>query len=141
MTITTSQIHKVLQTYGRQVRKGDRIRQEKLADQNTKEHTVKLSPEAKRNQVIDRVSTEIINRLINGDYKDGSIEAQVMDSLQKEYDKPLKISQDTQTGMPLFHVVDNEKGEITSTLESEEAGHVLQTLVDLTRNAVDKTML
>ncbi|MBW2061036.1 MAG: hypothetical protein JRI95_05655 [Deltaproteobacteria bacterium] len=141
MTVTLSQIQKVMQVYGKQVRKGVRLKQGSAAEQSKPADQLRVSAEVKRKQVVERVASEIIIHLINGNFQAGGVENEIMTRLSREYGEPLNLSQDIASGQLIFHTVDHERGEIIQTLDNRESGKLAQRMIEITREMVDQTML
>ncbi|MBW1709086.1 MAG: hypothetical protein JRG97_14290 [Deltaproteobacteria bacterium] len=141
MTISLSQIQKVMQIYGKQVRNGARLRQRSGSEQKQVDNSADVSTETKRTEVIDRVTSEIITKLVNGNLRPSDIESKIMTRLSQEFGENLSLIQDSSTGRFVFHAVDYERGEIIQELNEEESGELLQRLIEMTREIVDKTML
>lgn len=140
MTVTLSQIHKVLQTYGKQVKKGARLKAQAKEESAPLVGRVRLSAEAKRKVVIERVATEIIARMAQGDVQPGSVESQVMDELSAEFGEQLALGLDQATGKFSFRVVDREHGRVARYLEEAESEVLTQRMIDQTKEKVDKNM-
>jgi hypothetical protein len=142
MTVSLSQIQKVLQNYTKQVQRGTRLKEKESSPQGG-ESTVKakISPEVKRKQVIERVASEIITHLVNREYQKESVEEQILTRLTQEYGEPLMIGQDSATGRFVFHVINQETGAKARTIDQDESTQLAQKMVDITKELVDKTML
>ena len=72
MTVSLSQIQKVLQNYTKQVQRGTRLKEKESTPQGESTVKARISPEVKRKQVIERVASEIIAHLVNRQYQKGS---------------------------------------------------------------------
>ncbi|MBW2092236.1 MAG: hypothetical protein JRI34_08970 [Deltaproteobacteria bacterium] len=141
MTISLSQIQKVIQVYDKQTRNGVRIRRGRNVEQGRVEKKIPITSEDKRQQVIERVTTEIMAHLINGNFQEGGVESEIMTRLNQETGETLKLAQDHTTGQLIFHVIDNERGEIIRTLDQQESDRLMQRLIGMAREIVDQTML
>jgi len=141
MTISSQQIQSVLRTYGKQLRRGFRLNRMKAANAAESVDRIRISPEAKRLQVIDRVASEILFRLTEPNAQWGEVEREIVDTLSNEYGQALKLSYDSEKEVFQFGVIDEESGEIIKMLEDEEAAFLQNRLVDITRSLVDRNML
>ncbi|MDY6850665.1 MAG: DVU0524 family FlgM-associated protein [Thermodesulfobacteriota bacterium] len=141
MTITSHQIHNVLRTYGKQLRRGARLNRVKQVDVGQIADKINISPEAKRRQVVERVASEIIFRLANQDLQGGGVEKEILATLSREYGRPLNVTYDQSSGGLSFNVVDTDRGEIVRTLDGEEADGLRQRLAEVTHQVVDRNML
>jgi len=141
MTISPHQIHNVLRTYGKQLRRGDRLARIQTPESGSIEEKSRISPESKRQQVVGRVAAEIIFRLAAQSEKKDGAEKEALSALSREYGQPLRVTYDRSGGVFSFHVVDPERGEIVKNLDREESERLYNRLVEITRQAVDRTML
>ena len=141
MTISPSQIQKVMQTYGKQVRNGIRIRQGRKIKNDNTETSASVTARAKRRQTVERVAFEIVARLVNGNFQTDSIENEILNRLSREQGESLNLLQDKATGQIVFHVVNDERGEIVRTIDQKESERLMQRLIEITKEIVDQTML
>ncbi len=141
MTVSLSQIQKVLQNYTKQVQRGIRLREKESATSDEIKVKASISPDRKRKQVIERVASEIITHLVNRDYQIGGIEDQVLNRLSREYGEPLALGRENSGGVFVLHVIDQDTGAKVRTIEPDQTAGLVQKLVDITRELVDETML
>jgi hypothetical protein len=141
MTITSHQIHSVLRTYGKQLRRGMRINRMRAAEAAAGPDRVKISSEAKRRQVVERVASEILFRLADPGDKRQGVEKEIVDRLSQAFGRPLELSFDHEQGLFKFHVVDADTGYVSDTVTGEDAERLQHILVDVTRETVDQTMM
>ncbi len=141
MTVSLSQIQKVLQNYTKQVQRGIRLREKESATSDEIKVKASISPDRKRKQVIERVASEIITHLVNRDYQIGGIEDQVLNRLSREYGEPLALGRESSGGVFVLHVIDQDTGAKVRTIEPDQTAGLVQKLVDITRELVDETML
>ena len=141
MTISSYQIHNVLRTYGRQLRKSPRQGPVKESQPEESTDRVRISPETKRLQVIEQVTMQILNNLAASGVQNEGVEAQVISRLSQEFGSPLALQYEGATGEFVFNIVDQERGEILRTLDPDESRQMNQRLVEVTREIVDQTML
>ncbi len=141
MTISSQQIHSILRTYGKQLSRSARLNKVRSTEAEQTAEPVKVSAEAKRNQVVERVAAELIARLTNPEVQKDGVGRQVMDALQEEYGQPLRVAFQKSTGRFAFSVVDVEKGEVSGTVTGKDAEQLERRLVEITRQIVDSNML
>lgn len=141
MTITSHQIHNVLRTYGKQLRRGARLNRVRQVEMGQLADKISISPEAKRQQVVERVASEMIFRLANQDLRSGGVEKEILATLSREYGQPLNVTYDQSSASLSFNVVDTDRGEVVRTLDGEEAEGLRQRLAEVTHQIVDRTML
>ncbi len=141
MTITSHQIHSVLRTYGKQLRRGFRLNRMKATNTVESVDRIRISPEAKRMQVIDRVASEILFRLTEPSGQWGDVEKEIVTTLSKEYGQALRLSYNADKEVFQFSAIAEETGETIKVLEDEEAAFLQNRLVDITRSVVDRNMM
>ncbi|MBU2552335.1 MAG: hypothetical protein KKB20_28240 [Proteobacteria bacterium] len=141
MTITSYQIHNVLRTYGKQLRRGARLNRVGPAETGERMDKINISAEARRQQVVERVATEIMSRLADSGPRREGVESEILSDLSQEFGQPLQLGFDTQNDRFSFNVVDVEKGEIVKTLDKEQTERLTQRLREITLQKVDQTML
>jgi len=130
-----------MQTYGKQVRNGIRIRQGRKIKNDNTETSAPVTARAKRRQTVERVAFEIVARLVNGNFQTDSIENEILNRLSREQGESLNLLQDKATGQIVFHVVNDERGEIVRTIDQKESERLMQRLIEITKEIVDQTML
>ena len=140
MTITTYEINNVLRTYGKQLRRGVRLNKIRQ-DESQQADQINISPEAKRQTVVEQVAAEIIFRMAASDRKEGGVEQEILRAVSNEYGQPLNVTFDRATESFEFHVVDTEKGEVVKTLAPEESASLNHRMTELARQIVDRTLL
>lgn len=141
MTITSHQIHNVLRTYGKQLRRGARLNRVRQVEVGQLSDKISISPEAKRQQVVERVASEMIFRLANQDLRGEGAEKEILATLSREYGQSLNVTYDQSSASLSFNVVDTDRGDVIRTLDGEEAEGLRQRLVEVTHQIVDRTML
>lgn len=141
MTISSSQIHNVLRTYGKQLRRGARLNRPPPVQPSPGEDQIRISPEAKRAYVVERVAAELIFRLATQEKPAQGVEKEVLSRLNQEYGEPLGLSYDPDRGRFTFHVVDADRGEILRTLDEAESEKLSQRLAEVASEIVNQTML
>lgn len=143
MTIAVHQIQNVLRTYGRQLSRRDTLsRVASLGE--TAESGEGRSPqgaEAKRQEVISRITREIVARIAQqngGRGSQGEEEKAALDQLSEEYGRPLQVS--LEGGIETFRVVDEPNQRLVPVPE-EDAEGLRQRLYELTRGIVEENMV
>ncbi|MEW5722980.1 MAG: DVU0524 family FlgM-associated protein [Thermodesulfobacteriota bacterium] len=139
MTITSHQIHNVLRTYGKQLRRGLRLSRIRSSETQPAVDKVQISSEARRKQVVQVVASEILLRLANGAQPD-EVADRVLSTLNQEYGQPLEVAFDEEAGWFDFYVTDPATGQ-TRKLEGEDKRNLNARLVNITETVVDATML
>ena len=141
MAIAVYQIQNVLRTYGRQLSRRDTLsRVAQLgAEVDVGAQGSPLSAEAKRQEVIGRVTREIVTRIAqtSGRTPQGE-ETKALQQLSEEYGKPLQVG--LEDGVETFRVID-EQGQQLIAVPEEESAKLRTRLYELTRDIVDDNMV
>lgn len=136
MVISSYQVNNVLRVY-----KGQ-LRHSKIANITNNNETrmpdkVSISPEAKRKAIIERVTSDIVDRLVqNGPHN--NVEKEVFKKLESEYGGHLAIGQEDSIGL-LFKEID-ENGETTNSLSIEDSKFLTQKLEEITKDTVSENL-
>lgn len=145
MTITSYQVQNILRTYARQLSRGQRLARAKASVETTQSDRVNLSIEARRKQVIEKITSEIVSnigaRLPGLQESWGGVEETALKRLSEEYGETLATFQNEQTGQIMFNVLDPRSGEVTKELSPEESGKLQERLYEITQGIIDENML
>lgn len=145
MAITSYQVQNILRTYARQLSRGHRLARTKKAQEQAPADQVNISIEARRKQVIEKITQEIVANISSRAPGLGSdlsgVEDQALEQLSREYGKPLDISEDESTGQLMFRVVDADEGEVVEYLSPEESAGLQERLYALTQEIIDRNMI
>ena len=141
MHVTTYQIQTVLRTYGRQLSRRDGLsrmaRLEGAPEPGQGRSAV--SAEAKRQEVIGRITREIVGRIAQQPQgKAGGEEETALKLLSEEYGRPLQVS--LEEGIETFRVADEQDRRLVPLPEAESE-RLRQRLYELTRDIVDQNMV
>ena len=140
MTITSNQIHSVLRTYCKQLKRGLRLNRIRQMETAGSVDTISISAEAKRKQVVRHVADELLFRLAESGSPVDEVDEKVLDTLAKEYGRQLRIALDKETGYFDFEVVDEKTGDVLERLAGEEKESLNHRLSAITEAVVDETM-
>ncbi len=138
MNITTYQIHNVLRAYGKQLSQSKRLQHKKGDALLRRTDRISLSVQARRKAIIDRVTSDIINRIIN-DGPHYEMEQEAFGQLEDEYGDSLSVN--NEDSELVFKVIDKEKGEVTKTLSIEDSNFLKDRLKEITKSKVDDQMI
>lgn len=138
MNITTYQIHNVLRAYGKQLSQSKRLQHKKGDALLRRTDRIRLSVQARRKAIIDRVTSDIINRIIN-DGPHYEMEQEAFGQLEDEYGGSLSVN--NEDSELVFKVIDKEKGEVTKTLSIEDSNFLKDRLEEITKSKVDDQMI
>jgi hypothetical protein len=140
MTITSNQIHSVLRTYSKQLKRGLRMNRIRQMESAGSVDTISISAEAKRKQVVRHVAAELLFRLAESGLPADEVDEKVLGTLAKEYGRPLRIALDKETGHFDFEVVDEKTGEVLGRPTVDEKESLNHRLTAITEEVVDETM-
>ena len=138
MNITTYQIHNVLMAYGKQLSQSKRLQHKKGDALLRRTDRISFSVQARRKAIIDRVTSDIINRIIN-DGPHYEMEQEAFGQLEDEYGDSLSVN--NEDSELIFKVIDKEKGEVTKTLSIEDSNFLKDRLEEITKSKVDDQMI
>jgi hypothetical protein len=145
MTITSYQVQNILRTYAKQLSRGQRLARARAASEPLPADQVNISIEARRKQVIEKITSEIVAnigfRLPGHGAGMTGLEDMALDQLSREYGQSLDIAQDEVSGQLRFKVVDPEKGEVIKDLGAEESAKLQDRLYVITQEIIDQNMV
>lgn len=138
MTISTYQVHNVLRAYGKQLSQGRRMPRTTGAGAPNQADRISISSQARRKAVIDKVTSDIVNRIIHEGPRN-EVEQGVLRQLEDEYGDSLAVKRENSE--LVFKVIDKENGEVTKTLSIEESRFLQDRLEQITKNKVNGQMI
>jgi hypothetical protein len=138
MQIPSYQIQNVLKVYSRQLSQGKLMDRSKFGAQNTASaDSVSISTEGKRQAIIDKVASGIVDRIITEGPKQ-SDDAQITDQIEKELGKKIDFSRGK--SQFTYTAVDGNNTKVTQTLSVEDSKFVVQRMTELARQVADTNM-
>lgn len=138
MHITNYQVHNVLRAYGKQLTLSKRSARNKLVDGHNASDSITISAEAKRKAVIEKVTADIVDRVVHSGPRD-VVDNEVFKELQDEYGNDLTL-EDGNASEIVFKVIDREKGEEIKTLSIEDSKVLKNRLQEIAKRKVDANM-
>ena len=145
MTITSYQVQNILRTYAKQLSRGQRLARNRTAQEMTPRDEVNISIEARRKQVIEKITAEIVanlgSRLPGLGQGLGGVEEQALAQLSEERGQNLEIVPDTRSGQLMFRVVEPETGETVKDLDAQESAGLQEKLYAITQEIIDRNMI
>lgn len=145
MTITSYQVQNILRTYAKQLSRGQRLARTRAAREPAPNDQVNISIEARRKQVIEKITSEIVTNLgsqLPGDGQGlGGVEEQALAQLSQEYGKNLDIKPDESSGRLTFRVVDPQEGTLVQDLDPQESARMQDRLYAITQEIIDRNMV
>ncbi len=145
MAITSYQVQNILRTYAKQLSRGQRLARSRSAKEPAPNDQVNISIEARRKQVIEKITSEIVanlgSRLPGSGQGLGGVEDQALAQLSQEYGKNLDVKADESSGRLMFRVVDQQKGDMVQELDPQESARLQERLYALTQDIIDRNMV
>ena len=131
MAISTYHIHNILRTYSRQLSKGRRPRHKKGDARRKGADWISISAKARRKAVIDKVTSDIVNRIIR---KSPRNDRQRAISRQVEEQGGNGNSMKKEDSELSFKLIDKEKGEVIKTIFIEDSEFLKDQLEENTKS-------
>lgn len=145
MQIPSHQIHNVLKVYSKQLSQTRVIERQKALGKSTKSDQINISAEGKRQAIIDKVATDIVERITSSGPQD-EIEQAIITKLEDEIGQSIdfKANQGENEGYQnnefVFNVIDGDNEKTTSTLHVNDASLLIKRLEQLAKETVDQNM-
>ena len=137
MVISAYQVNNVLRVYGDQLRQS-RFSNRPNVGNNRSPDRISISAGAKRKAIIDKVATDIIDRITQyGPHED--VEKEVFQKLESEYGAHLTVAKNNPSDL-IFKVID-EEGETINSVSIEDSKFLRYKLEEITKETVNKNML
>ena len=92
MSISTYQVHNVLRAYGKHLSQSRRVLHDKSVVRPKPADRISISAQARRKAVIDKVTSDIINRIVR-EGPGNDMEQEVFSQLQDEYGNSLSVKE------------------------------------------------
>ncbi|MCF6247978.1 MAG: hypothetical protein L3J69_11530 [Desulfobacula sp.] len=138
MQIPSYQIQNVLKVYSRQLSQGKMLSKNKFGTATkTSADSVTISSEGKRKAIIDKVATNIVDRIITEGPKEKN-EEQITDQIEKEFGKKINFSKDK--NQFTYTVIDENNQKITHTLSVEDSKFIVKRMTELAREVAYNNM-
>jgi hypothetical protein len=145
MAITSYQVQNILRTYAKQLSRGQRLARSRAAKEPAPNDQVNISIEARRKQVIEKITSEIVtnlgSRLPGAGQGLGGVEDQALAQLSQEYGKNLDVKTDESSGRLLFRVIDQQSGDLIQELDAQESAKLQERLYAITQDIIDRNMV
>ena len=137
MIISSYQINNVLRVYGDQLRQSRISNRPKHAETRSPDR-VSLSAEARRKTIIDKITSNVIDRITQHGPHD-HVEKEVFEKLENQYGGNLTVSKDSSNDL-IFKEI-NESGETINSLSIEDSQFLTNKLKEITRETINKNMM
>ncbi|MCG8684859.1 MAG: hypothetical protein MI892_08290 [Desulfobacterales bacterium] len=138
MQIPSYQIQNVLKVYSRQLSQGKLLGKNKFGNANkVSADSVSISSEGKRQAIIDKVASNIVDRIITEGPKEKD-EAQITNQIEKELGKKIDFSKGR--NQFTYTTVDENNNKVVQTLSVEDSRFVVERMTELARQVADTNM-
>jgi hypothetical protein len=138
MQIPSYQIQNVLKVYSRQLSQGKILSRNKFGTSNTTSaDSVTISSEGKRQTIIDKVATSIVDKIITEGPKEES-EEQITRRIEEELGKKINFTKNQ--NQFTYTEIDENNQKTTHTLSVEDSKFVVKRMTELAREVVDSNM-
>lgn len=138
MITNTAEVRRMLRTYGRQLTSAKRLARFRRALRLAHaEDMVDISRQARRRELIERISREIIENLIVNGTENATV-VEVLNQIERDYGQRI-IFEYPLDGNDVQLIKETEQGPIEVTGEEKE--RIMQRLWEITLAKVDATML
>lgn len=138
MEIPTYQIHRVMKVYTKQLSQSKMLERQKALGKKPLMDKINISAEGKRQAIIDKVASDVVQRITNFGPRD-EFDQEIVDRLEDEIGRKVdfQMSQDTKF---VFNVIDDKNEKRTNTLSVEDSNFLIRRLEQLAKEAVDRNM-
>ncbi|CCK79290.1 DVU0524 family FlgM-associated protein [Desulfobacula toluolica] len=138
MQIPSYQIKNVLKTYSRQLSQGKILNKNKFGVTNkSSADSVTISSEGKRQTIIDKVATSIVDKIITEGPK-AKNEEDITSQIEKELGKKIDFTKNK--NQFTYTVIDEDNQKATHTLSVEDSNFVVKRMTELAREVADSNM-
>lgn len=138
MQIPSYQMQNVLKVYSRQFSRGKLLRKNKFSAANkVSADSVSISSKAKRQVIIDKVASNIIDKIITEGPNEKD-EIPITDQIEKEMGK--KINFNKGRNQFTYTSVDENNNKVVQTLSVEDSRFVVERMTELARQVADANM-
>ena len=137
MQIPSYQIQNVLKVYSKQLSQGKILNRKFGAANKVSADSVSISSEGKRQAIIEKVATNIVDRIITEGPKEKNDE-HITDQIEKELGKKIDFTKGK--NQFTYTSVDKDNNKVTQTLSVEDSKFVVKRMTELARQVADTNM-
>jgi len=131
MAVTTYHVHNILRAYSKQLSRGNGIADKPgIGGQNPPDQ-VAISVKARRKAVIEKVTSDIVDRIIH-QAPPTDTDEKISRRDQNRSKKSLPVSKDDSE--LIFKVIDKEKGEVTKTMSIGDSEFLKDELEEISKS-------
>lgn len=140
MQIPSYQIQNVLKVYSKQLTQGKLLAKSKAAGRGgpSTADSVTISAKGKRQAIIDKVATNIVNR-ITTEGPNEHLEEKIAEQIQKEVGKKINFARNNENSFTYTHVDENNE-KATKTLSVEDSEFIMKRMTELAKKLADENM-
>ena len=135
MYITNYQMHNVLKVYTNQLSKCRAPAPDNRAVRKPVSDAIDISIEGKRQNLIERIASDIVARIRNGGNKDNR-ETKITENLKEESIGPSRVPNSGNAKF-IYNVIRGEAEKKTNTLSVEDADFLARRFEELVRKMMD----
>lgn len=139
MYISSYQMHNVLADYTKRLEKNRVSESQRLTGIKSPVDKINISAGGKRQTVIDKVASNIVDRIKRFGPQD-DVDREIVSQLKDELDTEGKFKGQNVVEF-VFNVIDGKTDKTTSKLTAEDSSVLLKRLEQLTKKAVDRNMV
>mmetsp|Transcript_9549 Transcript_9549/g.5008 ORF Transcript_9549/g.5008 Transcript_9549/m.5008 type:complete len:138 (+) Transcript_9549:88-501(+) len=135
MQIPSYQIQNVLKVYSRQLSQGKILNQSKFGDNKSSVDNVSISPEGKRQTIIDQVATNIVNRIVTEGPKKKE-DTEIINQIEKEFEKKINFEKNKFT----YTKTDENNEKTTHVLSADDSKLIVKRMTEIAQKIADNNM-
>ena len=137
MQIPSYQIQNVLKVYSRQLSQGKMLKNKFGTPDKTSADSVTISSEGKRQAIIDKVATNIVDRIITEGPKKRN-EEKITSQIEKELGKKINFTKNKKQFT--YTVIDENNQKMIHTLSVEDSKFIVKRMTELAREVANNNM-
>ncbi len=139
MHIPSYQIQNVLKVYSKQLSQQKFLAKSKTLQQNTTSaDSVTISSKGKRQAIIEKVATNIIDRITMEGPRE-QVEANITSQIEQELGKKINFTDKKENLFTYTYIDENDK-KVTKSLSVEDSDFVMKRMTELAKQVADSNM-
>ncbi len=139
MVITSYHIQNILRTYSQQLSEGTRLARNRKMDRVDRDDLVKISTEARKRYMIEKISQEMVQNLGSGLERNNTAE-EILNRLSREYGQPLDVDLKEDQGL-VFKIKGRDDGQVPESLSPAASEQLKTRLMDITKAVISDNLL
>ena len=139
MVITSYHIQNILRTYSQQLSEGTRLARTRKMDRVDRDDLVKISTEARKRYMIEKISQEMVQNLGSGLERNNTAE-EILNRLSREYGQPLDVDLKEDQGL-VFKIKGRDDGQVPESLSPAASEQLKTRLMDITKAVISDNLL